>query len=197
MCTHTQTGPWRCVDRHPSPWTSLKRSRVSSSRPAHLVQIALTFLPHMGAMFLSLPLSSLTERWAWTVKKTVTFAHEQKDYFLILCNADHVLSLQAKWRRGEHHVCLCVFFMFIYSIFSAYLIFQLHCFFVSLGTDQCSQIFFPLNSPARAFGVLAQMLLAGVCWKWWKCFTSSAQILSDCPSVQNWQPLNHRCASLI
>lgn len=81
------------------------------------------------------------ERSAWTVQKTVTFAHEQKDYFLILCNTDHVLSLQAKWRRGSI-MSACVYFLYLFIQFSW------HTWFFNYTASLCH---WELTSTARFF----------------------------------------------
>lgn len=69
--------------------------------------------PHMRVMFLSLSLSSLMGRPVWTAQKTVTFAQEQKVYFVILCNNFHCKLTDG--RAASWSVCLsfsCLFIQF-------------------------------------------------------------------------------------
>lgn len=58
----------------------------------------------------------LMERPGWSAQETVTFAQEQKVYFLILCNKDQISSLQDK--RGEGSFCLSVCLCVNLSVFS-------------------------------------------------------------------------------
>lgn len=54
----------------------------------------------------------------------MTFAQEQKVYFLLLCNEDQILSLQAK--LALCHVCLSFFYVFMFSVSSACVLVQKH-----------------------------------------------------------------------
>lgn len=69
--------------------------------PASAVQIALTSLFQMGAIFLS------QERQEGTAQKTVTFALKQKVYFLILCKR----FFHCRLSKGSGSVCLLCFYL--------------------------------------------------------------------------------------
>lgn len=94
----------------------------------------------------------------------MTFAQEQKVYFLILCNRDQIVSLQAK--LGERSItCVSVFFyLFIYSVSSA-------CYTCSKPLCLCVT-----GNQYSQWKVLCHELS-----QYWKSFT---WILSHCSAIQ-------------
>ena len=117
------------------------------------------YCPQGGAVSLRLR----TERQVWTAQTTVTFAQEQKVYFLILCNRDLILSLYAKCLvRGIISVCLCYLFqIFCKRVCVCVCVFSTTLLHVSVNRPVQADFFFPVSRPTRAFSVRAQMLLKG------------------------------------
>lgn len=101
-------------------WFSRQEELCYMIRPAGLVQIALTFPVHEGAMF-SLALSICQGQVELHGRQWLL--HRKRVYFLTLCNKGVLGGDGGGW---EHHVepCLCVLFMFIYSVFVSMLAFS-------------------------------------------------------------------------
>lgn len=139
-------------------------------RPARLLQIALTFPSHEGAMLLS---HLADGQDGMNCSEDTDFCTGTESLFFNLMQQISIFFTTGSMRGGDYHVCLLSVHFFLMFIYSACSRFNLTAALCHTGLISTVGFFLwqPLNCFTGAFEVKAQMQLEGRWRRFWMCFT--------------------------